>query len=206
MNPWLIAGMVVWLYILSVLKRVHLSAYHFIFGSIGLFFILIALSTPYWIWFFTHAVILAIKFLGSITKFCTVMSKYGIVHIISGNQSSLLMTIDYECSGIIETTAFTALVIFFPVYSRQERFFYVIFGMLWIYLANVIRLTIIVVMVHFVGYQSFFFAHTILGRLVFYALVIALYYNVFTYSQLSKGIYSKFQHAFFREVKEGNLK
>lgn len=42
MNPWLLLGILVWLYILSVLKKVHLPAYFFIVGSIGLFFILIS--------------------------------------------------------------------------------------------------------------------------------------------------------------------
>lgn len=191
MNAFLILGTAVWLYVLSVLRRVQLPAYFFIVGSVGLFFILITLSDPYWVWFFTHAVITAITGLGDLTGMCTVMAKYGIVHIVSSNATTL-MTIDYECSGIIETMAYLALVTFFPTYRRQERVFYAVFGLIWIYLDNVLRLSIVVVIVHFFGPESFFLAHTIIGRLVFYVLVIALYYNVFTYSQVARGLYFKF--------------
>lgn len=119
MNPLLIIGTVIWLYVLTVFKRTQLMAYFFILGSVGLFFILIALSDPYWVWLFTHMVIQGVKGFGSLTGMCTVMSKYGAVHIISGNLSSLLMTIDYECSGIIETSAFTALVVFFSSIFKE---------------------------------------------------------------------------------------
>lgn len=188
MNVWLIIGSIIWLYSLSVLKRVQLPAYFFIVGSIGLFFILIALSDPYWVWFSTHMVVWAIKGLGILTGICHVMTKYGIVHIIS-QHATTMMTIDYECSGIIETTAYVALITFFPAYDRRERLFYGILGIMWIYLDNVLRLTIVTIIVHFFGPSSFFVAHTIIGRLIFYVLVIALYYNVFTYSQLTRGIY-----------------
>lgn len=57
MNVYIIVGTIIWLYVLSVLKRSKLSAFFFIVGSGGLFFILIALSDPYWVWFFTHAVL-----------------------------------------------------------------------------------------------------------------------------------------------------
>lgn len=191
MNPLLLFGIAIWLYLLSVLKRAHLSAFYFIVGSVGLFFILIALSNPYWVWFFTHAVVTAIQGLGALTGMCVVMAKYGIVHILSAH-ATVTMTIDYECSGIIETMAFLGLVIFFPTYTRRERIFYAVLGILWIYLDNVLRLAIVVTIVHFAGPSSFFLAHTIIGRLVFYVLVIMLYYNVFTYSQLARGLYARF--------------
>lgn len=104
-----------------------------------------------------------------------------------------MMTIDYECSGIIETTAFASLLAFYPMYSRKEKVFYLILGLLWIYLSNVIRLMIVIIMVHVGGASMFYLAHTIIGRIVFYILVIALYYNVFTYSRLSRGMYKNFK-------------
>lgn len=117
MSIYLIIGIIVWLYILSILKRAQLSAFHFIFGSGGLFFILIALSNPYWVWFFTHAVINGIKLIGTSTGLCTVMSHYGMVNIINPT-SPVNMAIDYECSGIIETVAYISLVSFLPLFNR----------------------------------------------------------------------------------------
>lgn len=191
MNITILLGIVVWLYILSVLKRAQLSAFFFIIGSAGLFFILSAMSRPYWVWFFTHAVIHGVALFSDITNWSTVMFKSGLVYIGNG-QNAVMMSIDYECSGIIETCAFIALVAFFPMYKRKEQVFYGLFGLFYIYLSNVLRLIIVITIVHFGGGETFFLAHSVIGRLVFYVLIIALYYNVFTYSQLARGIYREF--------------
>ncbi|BDZ31885.1 hypothetical protein MH1LPH_23510 [Lactiplantibacillus brownii] len=142
-------------------------------------------------WFFTHAVIHGVALFSDITNWCTVLFKSGLVYIGNG-QNAVMMSIDYECSGIIETCAFIALVAFFPMYERKEKVFYGLFGLVYIYLINVLRLVVVIVIVHFGGGETFFIAHSIIGRLVFYVLVIALYYNVFTYSQLARGIYREF--------------
>lgn len=192
MNIYLLIGIVVWLYLLSILKRARLSAFYFIVGSGGLFFILIALSDPYWVWFFTHAVINGVKWFGELTGMSTVMNHYGLISI-SNPTAPVTMSIDYECSGIIETVAFLSMVIFLPMYNKFERVFFSILGTLWIYVANVIRLVSVIVIVHFGGGNLFFLAHSIVGRLIFYVLVIMLYYEIFTFSQLSQGLYHIFK-------------
>ncbi|MGQ2375946.1 exosortase family protein XrtG [Companilactobacillus zhachilii] len=192
MNSILLFGIIIWIYMLSVLKRAKLTAFSFIVGSVGFFFILMAMSTPYWIWFFTHAVINGVAGLGKLGHMCQVYLKYGLVYI-SNQYSPVTMQIDYECSGIIETMAYISLLAFYPTYSRKEKVFYLLMGMLWIYLANVLRLMMVIVMVHFGGAGLFYLSHSILGRIVFYLLVIILYYNVFTYSRLSRGLYKIFK-------------
>lgn len=192
MSIYLLIGIVVWLYALSILKRAQLSAFHFIVGSGGLFFILIALSNPYLVWFFTHAVINGVKWIGNMTGMSTVMNHYGLVHI-NNPTGPVNMSIDYECSGIIETVAFISLVLFIPLYNKFERVFFSLVGIVWIYVANIIRLLSVIVTVHFGGGDLFFLAHSIIGRLIFYVLVIVLYYDVFTYSQLSYGLYRSFK-------------
>lgn len=188
MSIYILIGTIVWLYVLSVLKRARLSAFYFIVGSAGLFFILIGISDPYWVWFFTHAILHGIRLIGQVTGWCQVSLHTGLVAIPNA-VNSVVMTIDFECSGIIETAALIALIAFFPMYVRREKVFYGFFGALYIYLANLIRLFTVVSIVHFGGGELYYLAHAIIGRMVFYVLVIALYYNVFTYSQLARGIY-----------------
>jgi len=192
MSTYLILGALIWGYLLSLLKRANVPAFFFLVGTGGLFFILIALSDPYWVWFFTHAVINGVRWFGEATGMCTIMNRYGLVSI-NNPFGPLTMTIDYECSGIIETTAFVSLVAFFPIFNPSERAFFAIFGTLWIYAANVLRLAIVVVIVHFGGGNLFFLAHSMIGRIVFYTLVMMLYYNAFTYSQISHSLYLAFK-------------
>ncbi|KRL00989.1 exosortase family protein XrtG [Liquorilactobacillus capillatus] len=206
MNIYLIVGIIIWLYVLSLFKRTDLAAFHFIWGSVGLFFILIAFSNRYLIWLFTQAVMHGVGWLGSLTQMSETLTRYSIISITNPT-SPVNMVIDYECSGIIETLAFLSLVVFFPIYNRHERLFFSLMGILWIYLANVLRLLLIIIIVHFGGGQTFFIAHSLLGRIVFYFLVIALYYLVFTSSQLSHSIYDTFkQKTQFLLQKRRNLK
>lgn len=190
MNLKILLGIALWIYGLSVLKRARLSAFYFIVGSAGLFFILTAISRPYWVWFFTHAVIHGVALFTELTNWGQIMFKMGLVYINNGG-NPVIMSIDYECSGIIETCAFVSLVVFYPAYQRREKVFYGVFGLLYIYLINVLRLNIVIAIVHFGGGESFFLAHSVIGRLIFYVLVIVLYYNVFTYSQLARGLYQR---------------
>ncbi|MGX6394882.1 exosortase family protein XrtG [Lactiplantibacillus pentosus] len=190
MNLKILLGIVIWLYGLSVLKRARLSAFYFIVGSAGLFFILTAISRPYWVWFFTHAVIHGVALFTELTNWGQIMFKMGLVYI-NNVGDPVIMSIDYECSGIIETCAFVSLVVFYPAYQRREKVFYGVFGLLYIYLINVLRLNVVITIVHFGGGEAFFLAHSVIGRLIFYVLVIVLYYNVFTYSQLARGLYQR---------------
>lgn len=137
MSIYLVIGIVVWIYLLSVLKRAHVPAFFFLIGTGGLFFILIGFSDPYWVWFFTHSVINGVKWFGNLTNMSEVMNRYGLISII----------------------------------------------------------------VHFAGGSAFFIGHSIIGRMVFYILVIALYYNVFTYSQISHSLYQNFRR-FITRIKK----
>ncbi|MDG5112319.1 hypothetical protein P8T56_01915 [Companilactobacillus pabuli] len=64
-----------------------------------------------------------------------------------------------------------------------------------------LRLALIIIIVHFAGGSAFFIGHSIVGRMVFYILVIALYYNVFTYSQISHSLYQNFRR-FITRIKK----
>lgn len=192
MSVYLVIATVIWLYVISVLKRSNSSAFFFIVGSVGLFFILIAISRPYWVWFFTHAVLHGVGWFGSVTGMSEIMPKYSLISI-NNPSNPVMMAVDYECSGVIETSAYLGLVVFFPIYRAYERVFFSVIGIVWIYVANVIRLATVITIVHFGGSDLFFLAHSIVGRMVFYLLVIILYYNIFTYSQISHSLYNNFK-------------
>lgn len=192
MNSFLLLGIIIWIYLLSVVRRARLTAFSFLVGSVGCFFVLMTLSTPYWVWFFTHGVIDGVAIVEKLIKMGSVYPKYGWIYI-TNQATPVTLQIDYECSGIIETMAYMSLLLFYPTYSRKEKFFYSILGLVWIYLANVIRLIIVVAMVYLGGADVFYLAHSILGRLVFYLLIIVLYYNVFTYSHWAQEFYKLFK-------------
>ncbi|WP_220739391.1 exosortase family protein XrtG [Leuconostoc miyukkimchii] len=179
----IIFSLIIWVYGLSVLKRAKTDAFYFLFGSIGLFIILIMVSKPYGVWLFSSIVTWGVGLIGKLTGLFTTLYSSHIIQVIANHRTSILL-VDYECSGIIETTAFWGLIAFYPVYNGQKRFILGIIGMFWIFMANVIRLSVVAVIVYYFGDGSFYLAHSIIGRLIFYILAIILYYLVFTKGQL----------------------
>ena len=73
---------------------------------------------------------------------------------------------------------------FFKVYTISERAILSAVGVIYIILANALRIIIIATMIHFGGEQMYYIAHTYVGRIFFYAATVVLYFYVFTKSQV----------------------
>jgi exosortase family protein XrtG len=172
-----------WIYLLSVLKRGKLSFWYFMAGSVGTFIFLLLWIQPILTTPLTNGVAVAAGFLGELTGFYKSYFQYGVLFINSKNYN-ISLYIDYECSGIIEIMAFSSMLWYFSVYHVYEKVIINILGFFWIFAANVTRIFIICNLIYYYGNDIFYFAHTIFGRLVFYGLSIALYFHVFTRSQI----------------------
>lgn len=193
MIPFLIAMVVLWVYLLFVLKRAKLTFFSFLVGSVGLFVFMMIFLQPYITTPLSMAVAAATGVFGSLTGMFHSYYQYSLIFIAQGRES-ISLYIDYECSGVIELLAFTALIWFFPLYSATEKLVINILGLIWTFAANIIRLTVICVMIYYFGNNIFFFAHAIFGRIIFYALSIVLYFYVFTRSQVMKQKVGKFKY------------
>ena len=173
-----------WLYVLSVLKRIDWSAAYVVLGVVGTFFIIISLANNNVISFLMRLNTSGAGVVGMLTGFYTVAPTLGIIHIVSG-QSAINLFITYECSALIELAAYIALVLFFPFFKNlQQRLKLLGFGVIYLLLANMLRLTVTALIIHFLGLPSLIWAHVIVGRLIFYVLTIILYFYVFTRSQV----------------------
>lgn len=173
-----------WLYVLSVLKRIGWSAAYVVLGVVGTFFIIISLANNNVISFLMRLNTSGAGVVGMLTGFYTVAPTLGIIHIVSG-QSAINLFITYECSALIELAAYIAPVLFFPFFKNlQQRLKLLGFGVIYLLLANMLRLTVTALIIHFLGLPSLIWAHVIVGRLIFYVLTIILYFYVFTRSQV----------------------
>jgi exosortase family protein XrtG len=99
---------------------------------------------------------------------------------IEAEKSWTALGIDIECSGLLESCVFLGLVLFYPAFSPPKRFFLALAGIAAIYLVNLIRLGTIVFLINTFGRQAIYLAHTLAGRLVFFFLIVALYWAVFS--------------------------
>jgi exosortase family protein XrtG len=88
--------------------------------------------------------------------------------------------IDIECSGLLEFMVFTGLMLFFNGFTWKYRATVLPLGIAATFVMNVVRIAIIVATIHFGGKNMIYVAHTVVGRAIFFMMVIALYWYVFT--------------------------
>lgn len=193
MTAIIVVSIIAWAYILSVLSRSKLPFFTFLWGSVGLFLFMMITIQPLVTVPLSRAVAASTGIVGDITGMFYSYYQYSLIFIENGNES-ISLYIDYECSGIIELMSFSALLWFFPLYDPVEKLVINISGILWIFASNILRLTVICMLVYFLGNDIFFFAHAIFGRVIFYGLSIMLYFYVFTRSQILKQKVGKFRY------------
>lgn len=171
--------LMVWLYLLRVLKKAQLHAWYFLIGSTGIFVLMMFLLQPILTKPLSQCVTALAGITGSLTNTFDAYFKYGIIFIntLSG---SMTLQIDFECSGIIEIMAFISLLIFFKVYTPIEKIVIGLGGFAYILLANALRITIICLAIHAFGSSGYYVMHTFVGRIFFYILSVYLYFYVFT--------------------------
>ena len=140
----IIAGiifLIVWLYILWALRRSDLPAWRFIWGSCGLFVLMMIFVRPYCTQPLAQVVAAIAGAFGKITGMFSAYYKYGVVFVDS-RAGAISLLIDFECSGILEIMAYLSLLAFFQAYSRYERIAVGVIGTVYIILANAIRITV----------------------------------------------------------------
>ncbi|MDF2878385.1 MAG: exosortase family protein [Clostridia bacterium] len=176
---------VLWLYILITFERGKLHFFKFVVGAVGLFFFLMIFFEPYLVSVLSRMVTVVSGIVGDATGYYQTFHDYSLI-VIARNQEAISLYIDYECAGVIEILAFAALVWFFPIYNTLEKIVVTALGIVWIFMANILRIFTICILVYYYGNNMFYFAHTIFGRVIFYTLSIVLYFYVFTRSHIKR--------------------
>ena len=173
------AAIGLWVWLLRVLRKAGLKFWRYLLGSCGIFLILLILVRP-WIVLPLARLIAAIAgIFGKVTGFYQAYYRYGVIFIESLN-GAITVNIDLECSGFIEISAFISLLSFYGIYNIPERIYIGVVGTLYTMLTNAMRIAVICTMIHFLGTDYYYVAHTIVGRIVFYVLQVILYFFIFT--------------------------
>ncbi|OLA28698.1 MAG: exosortase family protein XrtG [Firmicutes bacterium CAG_194_44_15] len=194
MTIFTVVCFLVWIYLLSVFTRGKLYFYQFIWGSVGLFVFMMMWIQPVAIRPLTNLVCSAAGVAGRMTGFYESYSEYSMLFVQHGSEA-ISLCIDYECSGIIEMMAYVSMLAFFRVYDWMQRIILSVLGCMMIFFANIIRLFVIGTTIYYFGNDAYYIAHTIVGRIIFYALSVILYYYIFTKSQIVKQKIGGFHYA-----------
>ena len=100
MNILLIVTFIIWIYVLTVLKRGKLEFWYFIAGSVGLFIYMLILVEPVILAPLQKAVSAVAGMFGDMTGIYESYFNKNVIFISTGD-TNLSMYIDYECSGMM---------------------------------------------------------------------------------------------------------
>ncbi|TET53764.1 MAG: hypothetical protein E3J54_03515 [Actinobacteria bacterium] len=92
----------------------------------------------------------------------------------------VVLTMGIESSGLIEFSILIGLISFYPAFKWQKKLLYLGIGLSSVIIANLIRILIIVFMTRFMGRETIFLSHAIVGRLFFFACMIILFWYIIT--------------------------
>ncbi|MCR4558114.1 MAG: exosortase family protein XrtG [Saccharofermentans sp.] len=173
------AAILLWIWLLGVLRKAGLKFWRYLLGSCGLFILLMILVRPWLVLPLARLVAAIAGIFGKVTGFYQAYYRYGVLFIESV-KGAITVNIDLECSGFIEISAFISLLALYGIYNVPERIYVAVIGTLYTLLTNALRIAVICTMIHFLGTDYYYVAHTIVGRIVFYVLQVILYFFVFT--------------------------
>ncbi len=185
MVPALVVAFLVWLAVLAFLRANRIWIIFFIVGSTGFALFLI---------FFGHTFLLETglertvavavhnicNVVGVPTRIFQATPESIMVMVIRQDIGWTVVQMTIECSGLLEIAVTLGIVLFFPGWPIGRRVFFAVVGAVAVYLANIVRVLIIVEVLHFAGKGSIFIAHTIIGRAVFFVIVLLVYWFTLT--------------------------
>lgn len=186
-NMTVLIIVVFWAAFLAFFRVNKIWVFYFIWGAVGFTLISIfTLSNSYFETLLSHT---AINIITAFNHY------FGIpVHPFAG-AGTVLMTssrisgytsleIGTECSGLLECSVFVGLILFYPVISGPRKVLSLVVGCMLIYFINLVRIELIISSIYLWGRETIFLAHTVLGRGVFFFMMIGLYWFFFTKNTL----------------------
>ncbi len=182
MAIWL-AGTLIFIWLMAVLffraNRIWLPYY--VIGAVGLALAIIFIGRATFVESSLQQVVAAgVHAVSSLTPVPTQIfqSAPGAIMVLVVDQSVgwTMLQITVESSGLLEIGVISGMLMFYPGWSLRKRLGLSIIAILATYVANIIRLMVIVLVIHYGGKDTLLVSHTILGRAVFFVGVIAIYW------------------------------
>ncbi|PKM56707.1 MAG: exosortase family protein XrtG [Firmicutes bacterium HGW-Firmicutes-3] len=171
--------LVIWIIALIFLNKLNLKFFKFVLGSLGTFIFLIHYTNDILRENILKVLAFVLNLIGGFITNFEVFPEYGML-TVTRTTEVITFFLDYECTGILEIMVYISLVAFYPIRGPLSKIYYMITGIVYITAVNLLRVMIIVFIIQGMGMKYFFFAHTVIARLIFFIFVVTLYYRTFT--------------------------
>lgn len=180
----------IWLVITVFFYRNRIWVFYYIWGSVGLCCLIILLFhgslVEYRLEHYTSLILHHLLGYLDIMTYIFDKAPGTLLVLIKVDNSWTTIAIDIENSGFLEMCIIFGLIMFYPVYRWRKRIAAALLGVVTVYAINLLRLIVVIFLIHKGGRDMSFIAHTLIGRLLFFLLVVALYWKLITQATLQK--------------------
>jgi len=181
MTPGTLSVLVlVYLVGLIIVYRQQRYLLRYLWGSFGLVAIIV-IAGRIWGWYQPMGVIEAkvLTYIGTWFNF-NLESLESASLLVPTPEGWSVLNIGLECSTFIESSVFTGLLLFYPRIPLLNRLLRLVTGLVAIFIINLIRLGFIIGIVATLGGPAVPWAHAIVGRLLFFIGIVAVFWWIFT--------------------------
>ena len=186
----LVIAFMFWLAGAVFFYRHRIWIFYYIWSAVGFTFLFTLLMRGSWLEYrFEHCLGMVLHYLLrylDITTYVFDKAPGTILVLIKVDNSWTTIDIDIESSGLLEMAIFLGLLLFYPAHGMLRKALYGVVGIASIVFINLVRLLVVISTIHWGGRNLYFIAHTLVGRLVFFVLIVALYWYILTRPSLQK--------------------
>jgi exosortase family protein XrtG len=104
-----------------------------------------------------------------------------LVLVIAQKIGWTVLQVGVESSGLLEISVLASLLLFYPGWTALRRAKIISLGVLLVWLANILRMLIIVVMLNRLGKEALVLAHMYVGKAVFFLIALVIFWFLITY-------------------------
>ena len=183
---------ILWLLSIIFFKRFRIWILYYLVGTVGFAYILVGLFTHVFNFepLVAHSIALEIHDLLNFVAIPTEIFQHApgtlLVLVVPQKVGWTALQIGVESSGLLEISVLVSLVTFYPLWSWHKKMVLAVIGAAFTWLANVARMLIIVLMLHFFGNGVLFLAHTFIGKAFFFFVTIGIYWFLVTTNSLTE--------------------
>lgn len=192
MNYWLLGALFfLWIGAVAFLRYFRIWLPYYLFGAVGLVYWLALVAgnilhlEPY----LAHTVAWAVHLISGAFAIPTRIFENApgilLVLVVVQQVGWTVLQIGVESSGLLEISVLISILAFYPGWSLMRRGLSILAGGVALWLANVLRMMIIVVMLNQMGKGALVLAHTFVGRIVFFLLTILIFWYLVTSATLA---------------------
>lgn len=176
----------VWLLTVLFWRANRIWLPYYVTGTVGMAFLLIffaAKATPLQVWMQISAVWVVhhLSLLAQIpTQTFEAQPGTILILVISQSIGWTMLQVSVESSGLLESCVLASMVAFYPGWGLGKKARLILAGLAATFVANIFRLMLITSALHYLGKDSLLISHVVIGRLVFFAIVVLIFWMVIT--------------------------